>query len=97
MPGAAAERRATRAQNLLACLHEAGDAVVGAALGVPLARAVAKDGKGEVAHDADAATLVAREKRRTPGNALASWDLQVSAFARSLSATGENLAKPQPG
>jgi hypothetical protein len=43
------------------------------------------------------AEIVAREKRRTPGNALAFWDLQVSAFARSLSATGKNLAKSQPG
>jgi hypothetical protein len=37
---------------------------------------------------------VAREKRRKPWNALAFWDLQVFAFARSLSATGENLANP---
>jgi hypothetical protein len=28
---------------------------------------------------------------------LSFWDLQVSAFARSLSAAGENLAKSQPG
>jgi hypothetical protein len=41
--------------------------------------------------------LVAREKPRTPRNALAFWDLEVSAFASSLSATGENLAKSQPG
>jgi hypothetical protein len=39
---------------------------------------------------------VAREKPRTPGNALVFWDLQVSAFARSLSAAGETLAKSQP-
>jgi hypothetical protein len=38
--------------------------------------------------------LVAREKRRKPWNALAFWDLQVFAFARLLSATGEKLANP---
>jgi hypothetical protein len=37
---------------------------------------------------------VAREKRRTPRNALAFWDLQIFAFARSLPATGEKLANP---
>jgi hypothetical protein len=37
--------------------------------------------------------LVAREKRRTPRDALAFWDLQVFAFARLLSATGEKLCK----
>jgi hypothetical protein len=68
MPGAAAsERRTERAQTLAAALHEGGHAVVAAALGVPLARAVAKDGKGEVAPDADAATLLAaRHRRRHP-------------------------------
>jgi hypothetical protein len=39
--------------------------------------------------------LVAREKRRTLQNALAFWDLQVFAFARSLPATGEKLANPR--
>jgi hypothetical protein len=39
--------------------------------------------------------LVAREKPRTPRNALAFGDLQVFAFARSLSATGEKLANPR--
>jgi hypothetical protein len=64
---AASERRAERAQTLAASLHEGGHAVVAAALGVPLARAVAKDGKGEVAPDADAATLLAaRHRRRHP-------------------------------
>jgi hypothetical protein len=37
---------------------------------------------------------VAREKRRTPRNAVAFWDLQVFAFARLLSARGEKLANP---
>jgi hypothetical protein len=52
-----------------------------------------EDGKAELAGE----ELVAREKPRTPRNALAFWDLQVFAFAGSLSATGENLAKSQPG
>jgi hypothetical protein len=43
---------------------------------------------------ADGGELVGREKRRTPSNALAFWDLQVFAFARLLYATGENLANP---
>jgi hypothetical protein len=38
--------------------------------------------------------VVAREKPRTPRNALAFWDLQVFAFARLLSARGEKLANP---
>jgi hypothetical protein len=38
---------------------------------------------------------VAREKRRTPRDALPFWDSHVSAFARLLSATGETLANPR--
>jgi len=65
MSGAAAvERRAVRLQTLAAALHEAGHCIVGAALGVPLARAVARSGKGEVAPDTDAAALLAKRHRR---------------------------------
>jgi hypothetical protein len=43
---------------------------------------------------AASSAIVAREKRRTPRNALAFWNLQVFAFARLLSARGEKLANP---
>ncbi|MFN6955867.1 MAG: hypothetical protein ACK4PG_13825 [Acetobacteraceae bacterium] len=56
-----------RAHTLLAALHEAGHAVMAAACGLPLAHAVARNGRGEVAPDAGkAALLAARHRRRNP-------------------------------
>jgi hypothetical protein len=64
---AASERRAMQLMTLAAALHEAGHCIVGAALGVPLARAVARGGKGETAPDSDKAALLAeRHRRRHP-------------------------------
>ncbi len=57
-------------QNLLAALHEAGHAVVMAALGLPIARAKARRGAGVVILDTDKARiLVARHKRQRHGPA----------------------------
>ena len=57
-------------QNLLAALHEAGHAVVMAALGLPVARATARHGRGMVETDqAKAAILATRHKRQHPGPA----------------------------
>ena len=57
-------------QNLLAALHEAGHAVVMAALGLPVARATARHGRGMVETDhGKAAILATRHKRQHPGPA----------------------------
>lgn len=57
-------------QNLLAALHEAGHAVVMAALGLPVARATARHGRGVVETDhGKAAILATRHKRQHPGPA----------------------------
>jgi hypothetical protein len=64
---AASERRARRAHTALAALHEAGHAVMGGACGMPLAHAVARNGRGEVAPDTGkAAMLAARHRRGNP-------------------------------
>jgi hypothetical protein len=39
--------------------------------------------------------LVAREQRCRPRNSSTFWPMEVSVIARSLSAAGENLAKPR--
>jgi hypothetical protein len=57
-------------QNLLAALHESGHAVVMAALGLPVARAAARHGRGMVETDqGKAAILATRHKRQHPGPA----------------------------
>jgi hypothetical protein len=57
-------------QNLLAALHEAGHAVVMAALGLPVARATARHGRGMVETDhGKAAILATRHKRKHRGPA----------------------------
>ena len=64
------EAKAQGCQNLLAALHEAGHAVVMAALGLPIARAKARRGAGVVILDTDKARiLVARHKRQRHGPA----------------------------
>ncbi|MCA3310398.1 MAG: hypothetical protein ING03_13250 [Roseomonas sp.] len=64
------EARAADCQALLAALHEAGHAVVMAALGLPIARAKARRGAGVVILDTDKARiLVARRKRQRHGPA----------------------------
>jgi hypothetical protein len=64
------EARAADCQALLAALHEAGHAVVMAALGLPIARAKARRGAGIVILDTDKARiLAARRKRQRHGPA----------------------------
>jgi hypothetical protein len=64
------EAQAQGCQNLLAALHEAGHAVVMAALGLPVARATARHGRGMVEADqGKAAILATRHKRQHPGPA----------------------------
>lgn len=64
------EARAVDCQALLAALHEAGHAVVMAALGLPIARAKARRGAGVVIPDTDKArSLAARSKHQLSGPA----------------------------
>lgn len=60
-------RRASDTGDLLAAVHEAGHALVFAALGMPMARATARQGRGEVVPDKAAARMLSvRHKRRHP-------------------------------
>jgi len=81
------EARAADCQALLAALHEAGHAVVMAALSLPIARATARHGRGMVKADQDkAAILAARHKRQHPGPAprFATVGAQLCAMASYL-------------
>lgn len=51
-------------QTLLAALHESGHVIVMASLGLPLARATARQGRGMVTPDADKAAILATRSRR---------------------------------
>ena len=60
------EARAADCQALLAALHEAGHAVVMAALGMPVARATARHGRGMVEADQGKAAILATRHKRQP-------------------------------
>jgi len=64
LDAAASERRAVRLMTLAAAIHESAHAIISAAILMPLARAVARDGRGEVVPDADKARMVAAQHRR---------------------------------
>ncbi len=51
-------------QTLLAALHESGHVIVMASLGLPLARATARQGRGMVTPDSDKAAILATRSRR---------------------------------
>jgi hypothetical protein len=81
----ASERRAERLMTLATALHEAGHAVVAAAILMPLARAVAREGRGEVVPDKDKmAMLAAQHLRRFPAMEPTPRGGEVLAAIRSM-------------
>jgi hypothetical protein len=86
MSGAApVERREMRLMTLAAALHEAGHAVISAAILTPLARAVARHGRGEVVPDKDKmAMLAAQHRRRFPTMNPTPRGAEVLAAIRSM-------------
>jgi hypothetical protein len=66
------EAQAQGCQNLLA-LHEAGHAIVNASLGIPIARATARHGRGLVKPDHGKAAILAKRARRQLSGTAPAW------------------------